>query len=122
MKQKVLVSRESLQQMLDAADAEKRQHIVGRALVVLFQRQTESEKAGNVTDRHNNVGFTSGDARGGSLTAKTYIKNRKLEQWQVDKWLKVQANGFARLTKYHKQLNEAAIEKWKASHQLTLNV
>jgi len=123
MKKPVIVSRQSLQQMLNTADSTKLQHIVGRALVALFQRQTETEKAGNVTDRDNDVGFTGADARSGSLTAKSYIKNQKLEQWQVDKWIKVQRNGFARLTKYHKQLNEIAIVKAnRKGCQLTLNV
>lgn len=123
MKKPVIVSRQSLQQMLNDAPADKLQHIVGRALTALFQRQTETEKAGNVTDRDNDVGFTGADARSGSLTAKSYIKNRKLEQWQVDKWLKVQRNGFARLTKYHKQLNEIAVAKAaRKGCQLTLNV
>ena len=108
-----IVTRESLQHMLDAANFERQQHIVGRALVVLFNNQTTGEKAANVTDNHNNIGFTGADARTGSLTAKSYLKNKSLQDWQVAAWLRVGKSGFARICKYHNQLNEAA--KMKAT-------
>lgn len=110
MKQ-AIVTRESLQQMLDTADAVKRQHIVGRALVALFDRQTQDEQATNDTHIDNNVGFAGGDAKGGSITAKTYLKRRSLEDWQVERWTKRGKNGFSRLCKYAKQLNEIALAK-----------
>lgn len=111
MKKQVIVTRESLQAMLDNADAVKRQHIVGRALVALFARQTESEQADNTTKVNNNVGFAGNDSKSGSITAKTYLKRKELADWQVEKWTKPQANGFARLCKYHTQLNEIALRK-----------
>jgi hypothetical protein len=42
MKTPAIVTKESLQQMLNDAALEKQVHIIGRALVALFQRQTES--------------------------------------------------------------------------------
>lgn len=106
-----IVSRESLQKMLDEANDVKRQHVIGRALVALFDRQTKDEQATNDTRNLNTIGFSGADAKSGSLTAKYYLKHKKLEDWQVARWMKVQKNGFARLTKYHKQLNEIAEAK-----------
>lgn len=111
MKKQVLVTRDSLQKMLDNADAVKRQHIVGRALVALFERQTEDEKRVNDTKVHNNIGFQGCDAKGGSITAKTYLARRSLENWQVERWTRKGANGYARLCKYAGQLNEIAVAK-----------
>lgn len=106
-----LVTRQTLQAMLDQADEQRRQQIIGRALVILFERQTEVEKQTNDTKEDNGVGFAGCDAKSGTLTAKYFLKHRKLEDWQAEKWLKRGASGFARLTKYHKQLNEAAVAR-----------
>jgi hypothetical protein len=103
-----IVTRESLQSMLNTADEARRQQIIGRALVVLFERQTEAEKATNDTKEDNGVGFCGSDAKAGTLTAKYFLKHRTLLDWQVEKWLKRGSNGFARLCKYHAQLNQAA--------------
>ena len=109
---KVIVTKQSLQQMLDEADDSKRQHIVGRALVALFQRQTESEKATHSTKVDNGIGFCGSDAATGTLTAKSYIRNQRLLDWQVEQWTrKSPKTGFSRICKYHKQLNEVAIQK-----------
>ena len=47
-------------------------HAIGRALVHLFRRQTEDEQESNSTRHDNQRGFTSSDARRGSITAKYY--------------------------------------------------
>ena len=96
-------------------DPVKLQHIVGRALVALFKRQTETERTLNDTNVNNNRGFTAGDAKSGSITAKYYIKHKKLESWQIQKWLEGNARGEMRLTKYWRQINEVAAEKAQAS-------
>lgn len=121
-----MVTRESLQVMLDQADEIKRAHIIGRALVVLFNRQTEDEKAQDKTDNLNSVGFSGADARTGCLTAKSYLKNKRealetntvpLQDWQIEKWYKKGKNGFSRLCKYSRQLNEAAEAKAAAKQE-----
>lgn len=88
-------------------------HVVGRALVAIFNRQTEDEKNTNNTNRNNTIGFNGPDARSGSLTAKSYLKNNTLQDWQIDQWLKEDRTGYPRLCKYHRQLNEIAIQKKK---------
>ena len=105
------MTRDSLRDMLANSDAVKIQHIVGRALVVLLNNQTRDEQASNTTNRNNGVGFAGMDARGGSLTAKSYLKNRSLQDWQVQKWTKPGSNGYPRLCKYWLQLDMAAKEK-----------
>jgi hypothetical protein len=106
-----IVTRQSLQAMLDQADEQRRQQIIGRALVVLFERQTEAEKQTNDTKEDNGVGFAGCDAKSGTLTAKYFLKHRALLDWQVEKWLKRGSNGFYRICKYAGQLNEAAVAR-----------
>jgi len=105
------VTRDSLQKMLDDADERKKQVIIGRALVAIFTRQTEMEKNVNGTHVTNNVGFSSADARSGSLTAKYFMKHGKLTEWQVNKWLSPIKTNYSRICKYARQLNEIAEEK-----------
>lgn len=111
MAKQVIVTRDSLQQMLNNTNPAYVMAVIGRALVHIHNRQTESEKVTNSTKEHNGIGFAGCDARSGSMTAKYYLKNNKLEQWMIEKWLKRGSNGFSRLTKYHSQLNEVATSK-----------
>jgi hypothetical protein len=109
------VTRSSLIKLLnDERGHEFVQHVVGRACVALFKRQTEAEQATNDTNVLNYEGFSGSDARQGSLTAKYYLKHNRLEEWMVDQWTK-EWRGRPRLVKYWKQLNEAAKEKEKAA-------
>jgi len=105
-----LVTKDSLNQMLMQADNAKRIHIIGRALVGLFERQTAAEQSSDVTTNDNGIGFASSDARTGSLTAKSYIARQNLVQWQIDQWMRP-SHGYPRICKYARQLNEIAVEK-----------
>ncbi len=105
-----LVTKESLAAMLANANPQRRIDIIGRALVVLFERQTESERRSDATNDHNGVGFAGCDAKGGSLTAKSYLARKTLVDWQVQQWMRP-SNGFPRICKYAKQLNQAAMDK-----------
>lgn len=104
-----IVTKQSL--LLLLADESKRVHVIGRALVALFERQTASEQSSDATTAANNVGFAGSDARGGSLTAKSYMKNKTLAPWQVERWMRIGKNGFPRICKYANQLNDIAMEK-----------
>jgi len=106
-----MVTKESLIKMIETADEAKRAQIVGRACLVLFNRQLDDEKQFNTTTTTNNRGFTQADARTGSITAKSFIKNKTLYPWQVNQWLKVDVRGTPRIVKYWKQLDEAAKQK-----------
>lgn len=86
-------------------------HAIGRALVHLFNRQTEDEKSSNDVRHDNRRGFTAGDARKGSITAKYYIKNKKLLDWQIDLWLERDGRGLQRIGKYYRQIAEEAAKK-----------
>lgn len=103
-----IVTAKSLMDMIEAADSVKRGHIIGRALVVIFNNQTNLEKAVNATQEDNGIGFAGMDARSGTLTAKSYIKYGSLLPWQIEAWTKRNARGVMRIAKYHRQLNEAA--------------
>ena len=102
------VTRESLQAMLDNSNQDYVAQVIGRALVILFKNQTRDEQSMNATNQDNGIGFTGADAHSGSITAKYFIKHKTLLDWQVARWTKPASSGFARLAKYHKQLNAAA--------------
>ena len=108
-KKTAIVTRESIQAMLDDDRPEYVALVVGRALVRLFERQTEAEKASNDTNVDNGIGFAGCDARAGTLSAKYFLKHKTLQPWQVERWTKIGSTGFAHLCKYHKQLNEVAL-------------
>lgn len=108
---KQIVTRETLQAMLGNENQDYVKRVIGRALVAIFNNQTESEKTCNATNNDNGIGFTGADAHSGCLTAKYFIKHGTLADWQVERWTKLSKSGFSRLTKYHKQLNEIAIAK-----------
>lgn len=86
-------------------------HAVGRALVHLFNRQTADEKVTNDTKVDNGRGFTSGDARSGSISAKFYLKHHRLDDWQLKAWRKPSRKGGSRLGKYFRQIAEEAAKK-----------
>lgn len=106
----MIVTKESLVKLLQ--DERLQQHVVGRALVALFDRQTRDEQATNDTRNHNTVGFSGADAKSGSLTAKFYLKHQYLEPWMVERWVRPSGKSQQpRLCKYVRQLNEIAAEK-----------
>lgn len=107
----MIVTKESLTSFIAHADEAKRKHIIGRACVALFRRQTESEKECNNTNNENGIGFTKADAHSGSITAKYYLKHQNLLGWQVESWMSQDKKGGMRIAKYWKQLNQAAEEK-----------
>jgi hypothetical protein len=106
------ITRESLQAMIDKG-GNYQMHVIGRALVVIFNNQTVDEQKSNVTDNRNGMGFTGADAHSGCITAKSYLKYGRLEDWQVERWVRPTSNGLSRITKYWKQIAEAAETKQK---------
>lgn len=106
-----IVTRDSLTKMLNEDSLYNTMHVVGRALVVLLNNQTADEQACNDTKVNNGIGFTSADARSGTITAKYYLRHKRLEEWQVQMWTVKNNKGVPRLAKYHTQLNVAAEAK-----------
>lgn len=105
---KRIVTKESLTEMLERDDEAFVTKVIGRALVHLFNRQTEDEKRVNDTRMHNAEGFTPADAHSGCITAKYFLKHGKLLDWQIEMWTKKNAKGTPRLAKYHGQLDKIA--------------
>lgn len=83
---------------------------VARALVVLYERQTEDEKASENTRHHNNRGFRPCHARMGTSMAKFYLRNGYLSPKQVAYWRKQGKEGM-RISIYWRQLLDAAHRK-----------
>ncbi|RLD77631.1 MAG: hypothetical protein DRJ15_13170 [Bacteroidetes bacterium] len=116
---KVIVSRDWIKTYVETQPRAKVEAMVGRALVALLKRQTSAEQHSNVTNEENGIGFSGADARSGSLSAKSFIKNKgKLLDWQLGKWTKPARNGYPRIAKYHRQLNEIARAKRPAQQEL----
>lgn len=110
MSKEQLVTRSSLTRLV-TANNDVAMHATGRALVHLLKRQTYFEQGANITRDLNDIGFTPQDARRGTITAKYYIKNKKLLDWMVDYWTTVNVKGVPRISKYWRQLNEVAVER-----------
>ena len=106
-----IVTKDTLRNMLNEADSARKAAIIGRALVVLFERQTEAERMANTTNNLNSIGFASCDAKAGCLSAKYFLRHRTLLDWQVEKWMRTDRTGYPRICKYARQLNEAAEQK-----------
>jgi hypothetical protein len=106
-----IVTREYIADKLTSTDQDFVSRFIGRALVVLFNRQTVDEKSTNDTKHHNMMGFTGADARQGSLSAKYFLKHGKLEDWQIKAWTRPNKHGVPRLAKYWQQLDQAAKQK-----------
>lgn len=90
-----------------------KERFIGKALVAIFNNQTEDEQNVNDTKIHNEIGFSASDAYSGSLTAKYFLRHRTLLPWQVEKWLKPisRKTSLPRIAKYHKQLDTIARKK-----------
>jgi hypothetical protein len=86
---------------------------IGRALVALYNRQTEDEQDAEYTKHLNGVGFSGCDGVIGSSMAKYYIRNGYLTTKQLQYWRKPNKKGIPRITKYANQLLTIAIEKQK---------
>lgn len=105
---KHIVTRDKFIELLNGP---RQMEVIGRALVHLFNRQTEAEQAANDTRVWNEMGFTGADGYSGCLSAKYYLKHGKLADWQVERWMKPNKNGIPRIAKYWKQIDEEAQRK-----------
>lgn len=103
-------SKEYIQSLFCRTDAVG-MHAIGRALVVLYNRQTADEKLRETTRVHNNRGFSSADAFMGTKMAQFYKRNNFLSVKQASYWTKKNVRGTMRIAKYWKQLQEHAREK-----------
>lgn len=115
---KTIVSKESMIALL-SRNPEFAKRVIGKALVALYQRQTDEEKCTNSTNEHNTIGFCGSDAKSGSLTAKFFLKHGTLLDWQYDAWMREGRSG-PRIAKYHRQLNEIAMAKESRQTRLPL--
>ena len=84
---------------------------VARALVVLTQRQTQSEQSAEATINRNGEGFRPCHARMGTSMAKFYERNGYLSTKQIAYWRKPQQDGKMRIEIYANQLLAVARAK-----------
>ena len=89
----------------------KNDRAVGRALVVLTERQTFDEREAKDTKYQNGVGFTPGDAKMGVSMGQQFAKRGFLTEKQVAYWRKPNSKGVMRIAKYWKQILDIAKQK-----------
>lgn len=92
---------------------ETRDVAIGRALVALYERQTNDEQQSQCTTKQNGRGFRPCDAFVGSSMAQFYLKNKFLTEKQVAYWRKPLSNGQMKIAIYANQLLRVAEEKAK---------
>lgn len=96
-----------------------RVHAVGKALVHLFNRQTEEEQLCETTNRNNGIGFTGAHGEIGTSMAKFYMSRGFLTPKQIDYWQRpVGKLNRPRILMYKKQLLEEAIKKQTQTQSL----
>ncbi len=101
-------TREMIMEMLNRND-----RAVCRALLVLFNNQTQVEQSSEHTLVWNGKGFTGADARMGTSMAKQYQRVGYLSPKQIQFWRKPNVRGISRIGKYTRQLIEAIPAKQK---------
>lgn len=87
--------------------------VVARALVVLNNRQTASERRHGVVIDKNNAGFKPCHALRGTSMAEFYLKRGYLTPKQIAWWREATDSGKPRITVYWRQLLEEANIKLK---------
>lgn len=84
---------------------------IGRVLLAIYRLQTTSEAAGSSTHYRNGVGFSKPDARTGTIGARMFASKGRIDQWVINLWSKPASDGFPRICKYVRQLNEIAKDR-----------
>ena len=111
MTQQASITREQIETVLLRTD-KVGMHAVGRALVHLFNRQTEDEKINQDVKHDNGMGFQPCHAEIGTSMALFYQKNGFLTPKQVAYWQRAanpkKEKSKARIARYSRQLKEEA--------------
>jgi hypothetical protein len=81
---------------------------VGRALIVLRNRQTDDEQRSETTKYHNGRGFRPCHARMGTSMANFFERRQYLTEKQVNYWRARMRDGKSRIEIYARQLLEEA--------------
>lgn len=76
--------RDSIRDLLATND-----RAVERAMVCIFERQTEDEQSSDDVRHHNGMGFAGWSARSGSYYAKWVMSGRRLTGKHLDKARKI---------------------------------
>ena len=97
---------ESIKKLLATND-----RAVGRALVVLRNRQTEDEKISKITKHQNGRGFRPAHAFIGCNMAQFFESNGFITSKQAAYWRTKMADGKTRIEIYSRQLLEEALLK-----------
>lgn len=113
-----LVTKEWLAKYITTQPQSKVEHMVGRALVAIYRRQTRDEQENAHTAYQNGVGFRAGgDDKAGTAAAEWYLVHGSLLPEHLTAWTAFRENsGLPRLCAYSRQLNEIAWEVQDATN------
>jgi hypothetical protein len=103
-------TKEYIQALLMRED-EVGMHAVGRALVLLHNRQTYTEQRAKEVQWNNGRGFTPTDAEWGTDMARFYLSRNFLSPRQLAVWRRPNSQGIPRICKYWRQIQEDAMQK-----------
>jgi len=97
---------------------ETNQAWVQRAVVVVFERQTQEEKAQEVSCRENGIGFNKPDARQGSKMARWILSGKNLTGWHLKKAFEMMPKYWKQIATEINQKGEARVVSKQKQHQL----
>jgi len=103
-----IVTKDYLRDRLTKPDCIK---VLGRALVRIYERQTSDEQQSESTELKNSQGFTAFDARLGTLAARQFLETGSIGIKLTAYWLAQDKNGYPKICRYVRQLNEVAVER-----------
>jgi hypothetical protein len=98
MKNKQVWNSETIKELL-----EKNDRAVARAILAIYQLQTQDEKSDHTTKHSNRVGFSASDAKKGSYYATWLLSGKNLSGWHLDNARKIAIKYREQLAKVAKQ-------------------
>lgn len=87
-------------------------HWVQKILLLLLERQTESEQSAETTSESNGVGFAGVDGEYGTSVAKRIKQRGFITDGEYNAWIK-ESRGYPKICKYWRQVNDAIEKKQK---------
>jgi hypothetical protein len=113
----IVLTKAALQQQIKQASPSEREMLITDAVSALYVRHTEREKEVGSAIHLNDLGFDRPDAPTGLRDGRNLRAHGTTPS--INYWTRVDVNGWYKLCKYHKQLNEVAYAKMKQLPQLT---
>ena len=106
-----IITRKSLQTLLDNSTTDQLIPLIGKAVTILHNLQRQMDNAVGTDSEFNGVGFINRDRTLGRQTAEYFKRNKFIGNNILNRWLRLDGANWSRLSKYHAQLNIFAIRQ-----------